>query len=110
MTFILMHSIPGNPFATEKNLPQGVYDNLMKHYNLDKPLIVQYGIYLKSIARFDFGPSIQSSSLTVNTYIKSGFPISARLGFQALIIQFFSVCSWESLLPSIITDGRITQQ
>ncbi|MBZ4645454.1 MAG: oligopeptide transport system permease protein [Petroclostridium sp.] len=86
LTFILMHAIPGNPFAKEGKMPPGVYENLLKYYNLDKPLAVQYFLYLKSLLRLDFGPSLKSSVITVNYYIKNGFPVSLHLGIQALII------------------------
>lgn len=85
-TFILMHTIPGNPFAKEGKMPPGVFENLMKHYNLDKPLIEQYGLYLKNLTKFDFGPSLKSKTITVNYYIKHGFPKSMHLGIQALIV------------------------
>ncbi|NGQ94653.1 ABC transporter permease [Brevibacillus sp. SYP-B805] len=86
LTFVLMHSIPGNPFAKEGKMPPGVFENLMRYYHLDEPLYVQYGLYLKSLLQFDFGPSIKSSTLTVNDYIREGFPVSLHLGLQALII------------------------
>lgn len=87
ITFILMHSVPGNPFATEnKNIPEVVLENLMKKYGLDKPLSEQYVMYLKNILRFDFGESMKSDSETVNEMIARGFPVSARLGAQALLI------------------------
>ncbi|MDF0727865.1 ABC transporter permease [Cytobacillus sp. S13-E01] len=86
ITFTLMHTIPGNPFAQEGTMPKAVYDNLQSYYNLDKPLIVQYGLYLKALVQFDFGPSLKSSSISVNDYIKNGFPISLHLGAQALLI------------------------
>jgi ABC-type dipeptide/oligopeptide/nickel transport system permease component len=86
LTFIIMKIIPGNPFAKEGVMPPAVYDNLQRHYNLDKPEIVQYGLYLKSLLQLDFGPSMKSSSLTVNDYIKKGFPVSLHLGIQALLI------------------------
>lgn len=86
LTFILMHSVPGNPFAKEGTMPQGVYDNLQRYYNLDKPLYVQYFLYLKQLAKLDFGPSLKSSVITVNDYIKNGFPVSLHLGAQALVV------------------------
>ncbi|MEH7385519.1 ABC transporter permease [Bacillus sp. JJ1521] len=86
LTFILMHSIPGNPFAQEGTMPEAVYNNLQSYYNLDKPLLVQYGLYLLSILQFDFGPSYKSSTLTVNDLIVNGFPVSLHLGTQALLI------------------------
>ncbi|MBS4179310.1 ABC transporter permease [Lederbergia citrea] len=86
ITFIIMKVIPGNPFAKEGPMPPAVYNNLQRHYNLDKPNIVQYGMYLKSLAQLDFGHSMKSQSLTVNDYIKNGFPVSLHLGLQALVI------------------------
>lgn len=87
ITFILMHSVPGNPFANEnKNIPEVVYQNLLKKYGLDKPLSEQYLIYLKNIVRWDFGESMKSNTETVNEMIARGFPVSAQLGLQALLI------------------------
>ncbi|MYL35132.1 ABC transporter permease subunit [Pontibacillus yanchengensis] len=86
ITFLLMHSIPGNPFAKEGTMPEAVYNNLQHYYNLDKPLVVQYGLYLKQLAQFDFGPSLKSKTITVNDYIVNGFPVSLHLGMQALVI------------------------
>ncbi|MEK3890152.1 ABC transporter permease [Bacillus sp. FSL K6-3431] len=86
ITFIIMKIIPGNPFAREGAMPPAVYANLQRHYHLDKSEIVQYGLYLKSLIQLDFGPSMKSQSLTVNDYIKKGFPVSLHLGLQALVI------------------------
>jgi ABC-type dipeptide/oligopeptide/nickel transport system permease component len=87
ITFVLMHSVPGNPFANEnKNIPEVVYQNLMRKYGLDKPLSEQYVIYLKNIARGNFGESMKSNVETVNEMIARGFPVSAGLGAQALLI------------------------
>lgn len=86
ITFIIMHSVPGDPFAREGTMPEAVYQNLRSFYNLDEPLIVQYGLYLTQIAQFDFGPSLKSHTLTVNDYIEKGFPVSMQLGLQALLV------------------------
>ena len=90
LTFILMHSVPGDPFAREGTMPESIRENLYKYYHLDKPKIQQYGLYFKNLViDFDFGPSLKSSTLTVNDYIKKGFPISFHLGMQALLIAVF---------------------
>jgi len=87
ITFILMHSVPGNPFATEsRKIPPNIMENLMKKYGLDKPKSEQYIMYLKNIAKFDFGESMKSDSETVNQIIARGFPVSARLGLQSILI------------------------
>lgn len=89
LTFVLMHAIPGNPFAKEGRMPESVYKNLQRHFNLDKPLIVQYGLYLEDVLKFDLGPSMKSQTMTVNDMINNGFPVSAHLGLQALVFAVF---------------------
>ncbi|EWG09519.1 ABC transporter permease [Cytobacillus firmus] len=90
LTFFLMHSIPGSPFNEERNTSEAVQRNLEKFYHLDEPLYVQYGMYLKSVATFDFGPSIKKSSQTVNEMLGRGFPVSFELGIVTLIVAVFS--------------------
>lgn len=88
ITFILMNAIPGNPFANEsRRIPENIYENLTKKYGLDKPKTEQYVTYLKNIAKFDFGESMKSNVETVNEMISRGFPVSATLGFKALLIS-----------------------
>lgn len=86
ITFILMHSVPGNPFRNESKMPKVVYENLQKKYGLDKPLSEQYFIYLGKVVRGDFGDSMKSRVETVNDMIKRGFPVSAVIGVEALLI------------------------
>jgi ABC-type dipeptide/oligopeptide/nickel transport system permease component len=86
ITFVLMHSVPGNPFAKEGKMPAVVYENLQKKYGLDKPITEQYVIYLGNVLQGDFGDSMKSRVETVNQMIDRGFPISGQLGLQALLI------------------------
>jgi peptide/nickel transport system permease protein len=90
LTFVIMKCIPGDPFASDANvLPQEVLNNIRAKYNLDKPIPVQYVLYIKNLATFNLGPSIQSETRTVNDIIASGFPASATLGIQSIIIALF---------------------
>jgi oligopeptide transport system permease protein len=85
ITFFLMNSIPGGPFNAEKSLtPAAMKANEVK-YGLDKPLMVQYGIYLKRILSLDLGPSIKRKGQTVNEIIALKFPISMRVGSIAIL-------------------------
>ncbi|MDM5337057.1 ABC transporter permease [Fictibacillus enclensis] len=87
LTFVIMHTIPGDPFSSDSDvLPEEVLNNMRAKFNLDKPLPVQYLLYLKNLASFDLGPSIESETRNVNTLIAEGLPVSALLGFQALVI------------------------
>lgn len=90
LTFFLMHSIPGSPFNEERATSEAVQKNLESFYHLDEPLFVQYFIYLKSVATFDFGPSIKKSSQTVNEMLGRGFPVSFELGMITLIVAIIS--------------------
>lgn len=90
LTFFLMHSIPGSPFNEERATSEAVQKNLEAYYHLDEPLYVQYLLYLKAVATFDFGPSIKKSSQSVNELLGRGFPVSFELGMVTLIVAIFS--------------------
>lgn len=87
VTFVIMHSIPGDPFSNDsKALSESQLNNMKAKFHLDQPLHIQYLIYLKNIIQLDLGPSIQSETRTVNTIIIEGFGASALLGIQSIII------------------------
>jgi oligopeptide transport system permease protein len=85
-TFFLMHSIPGDPFIGERVIPDEVLRSLYAYFGLDQPLWVQYLKYLKGLCQGELGPSIIYQGRSVNQFIAEGFPISARLGLQALLL------------------------
>lgn len=86
ITFFLMKAIPGDPFTQDKALPKEILESLYEHYKLNDPWYIQYGNYLKSILTWDLGPSFKYKSRTVNDIINSGFPISATLGLEAMLL------------------------
>lgn len=86
LTFFLMHLVPGGPFLAEKAPSEQTLRALERKYGLDKPLGVQYINYMKGVIRFDLGPSIKLRGRTVNDIIKTGFPVSARLGAIAVLV------------------------
>lgn len=86
VTFVLMHAIPGGPFAGEKAVAPEVARNIEKHYHLSEPLGQQYVDYLKKIIRLDFGPSFKYPDRTVNDLIREGFPVSALIGLIAVLV------------------------
>ncbi len=89
ITFIIMKIIPGGPFESESKVSDAAKANLEKFYGLDKPLIIQYLNYLKSIITWDFGPSMVSTSLTPNYIISNNLPITMQLGLQAITVALF---------------------
>jgi oligopeptide transport system permease protein len=85
ITFIMMHAIPGGPFTREKALPDAVLEALNKKYHLDDPLWKQYLDYLKGVISLDLGPSFQKTGMTVNDFIREGFPATMKIGLGAVI-------------------------
>ncbi len=88
VTFFVMHAVPGGPFIGEKAISKEAQAALEAKYGLDKPLIEQYGTYLKDVVtRFDFGPSLKQRGRMVVDIIADGMRTSAKLG---LIAAFFA--------------------
>lgn len=85
VTFFMMRAIPGGPFTRERPVPEEIMRALNAKYNLDAPLFVQYVDYMKGLVTFDLGPSFSKIGVSVNELIGSGFPITARVGFFAIL-------------------------
>lgn len=86
ITFFLMHAIPGGPFTAEKSLPPYVLHSIEERYKLNDPLYKQYGDYLCNLVQGDMGPSFKYPGRSVNDIIKEGFPVSFKLGIEAILI------------------------
>jgi oligopeptide transport system permease protein len=84
--FFLMRAAPGGPFDQEQTLPPEVMANLERAYGLDKPILWQYGRYLKSLAQGDFGPSFKYKDFSVTELIGQGFPVTLQLGAMAMAL------------------------
>ena len=94
ITFILMHTAQGSPWDRSggRQLPQVVVDNLNRKYGLDKPVYVQFLLYVWNVLHFDFGLSYQYQGKTVTTLIAEGWPYTATVGVIAFaLIVFFGV-------------------
>lgn len=84
VTFFVMHAVPGGPFVGEKATTPAVQAAMEAKYGLDKPVMVQYGTYLRDIvAKLDFGPSLKQRGRMVMDIITDGMKTSAKLGVIA---------------------------
>jgi len=88
LAFVLIRAAPGGPFDGEKSLPVEIEANLRAAYHLDEPLYQQFGRYMVNLARGDFGPSFQYNDFSVTELIRTGFPVSLRLGSLAMLLAF----------------------
>ena len=59
--------------------------NLEAKYGLDQPITTQYLIFLRNLARGDFGISFVQENQEVNDIIREHFPVSAILGVLAVV-------------------------
>ncbi len=89
VTFFLVRAAPGGPFDTEKAVSEQVRAVLEARYQLDLPLHEQYLSYLGDLFRGDMGPSFYYPGRSVNDLIFQGLPITAELGFYALVFALF---------------------
>ncbi|MDE0455119.1 MAG: ABC transporter permease subunit [Gammaproteobacteria bacterium] len=89
LAFFLIRIAPGGPFDLIPDLDPAAAENLRKAYDLDKPLLEQYGNYLWRLANGDLGPSLAYRDRNVAELIAEGFPVSAQLGLTAMVLGLF---------------------
>lgn len=88
LIYFMVYAMPGDPVAAlggERGLPEAVQQQIRERYNLDKPFIVQYLLYLKGILTFDFG--ITFSGREVIDVIGEAFPVTIKLAFMAIVFE-----------------------
>jgi oligopeptide transport system permease protein len=84
IAFFMIRLAPGGPFDIDRAVPSEVAANLDRAYGLDRPLLVQYGLYLGNVLRGDFGPSFRYKDFTVGQLIRGGLPASLTVGGLAI--------------------------
>lgn len=89
LTFVLIHLVPGDPMSQGgKNLPAEAKAAFKAKYGLDKPLVEQYGTYLKNLfTKGELGESMIYTGRSVNSVISRYAPISGSIGVRALLIE-----------------------
>jgi peptide/nickel transport system permease protein len=90
VTFILARSIPGDPCRAilgEKASVETCERFTIEH-GLDKPIPVQFGIYLQNLAKGDLGDSIRFGRPVLLIMIER-LPTTIELGFAAMAIAVF---------------------
>jgi oligopeptide transport system permease protein len=86
LTFFLVKLLPGNPFLSE-TVPEVVQQKQREFYGLDKPLHVQYLVYMSNLVRGDLGSSLKKTGKSVAAIIGETFPVSAKLGLVAFVFS-----------------------
>jgi len=85
LIYWLVFSLPGDPTAGkcgERPCSPTYVANFNEKYNLNDPLIVQYGKYMGNVIQGDFGES--QYGIPVSDELKERFKVTGKLGLMAL--------------------------
>lgn len=88
LIYFMVFSLPGDPVIAlggERGMSDAAANRLRADFNLDKPFIVQYLLYLKGIFTFDFGTAF--SGRPVIDVVKAAFPTTAKLAAMAITFE-----------------------
>jgi oligopeptide transport system permease protein len=87
LTFILMHSVPGGPWAREKALPPQTVARLNEKFGLNDPIYVQYIRWAGNLLQGNLGPSFKFADRTVNEIVSDGIGTTMQLGLMAFTLS-----------------------
>ncbi len=83
IVFLTMHLTPGDPIehmlGQAGRITQRQIDELRAHYALDRPMLVQYGLFLKRALVGDFGPSYSHLGRPVREVVAERLPATLEL-------------------------------
>jgi peptide/nickel transport system permease protein len=111
LNFVLVHAAPGDPVETIAGASGGMSPELMAElrtqYGLDKPLVVQLGVYLGKVLRGDLGYSY-FFNLPVLAMIGERVPATLLLVLSA-VISAFLIGTTLGVLSSRKPNGALSQ-
>jgi oligopeptide transport system permease protein len=88
LIYTMVFAIPGNPVegrCGERPCPPNYIAAFNAEYNLDKPLLVQYGLYLGKLLQGDLGTNFYGNSVAHELAIR--WPTTIKLAVMAIIIE-----------------------
>lgn len=95
VTFLIINLAPGDPVSViqggqiQARISPEAYQQMVKHYGLDKPIHVRYLIWLRRLATFDFGDSFRTHQ-PVTKMILERLPATLALNVAALFIALLA--------------------
>ena len=88
LIYALVFLMPGDPVQAlggDRGLSAAAEARVRAEYNLDKPFIVQYLLYLKGVFSLDFGTTF--SGRPVTEVMAHAFPVTIKLAAMALVFE-----------------------
>ncbi len=87
LAFFLIRLVPGDPIETlagERGIDATRHAALLKEYGLDRPILVQYGIYIGRVLHGDLGKSLITQAPVLDEFLAL-FPATVELGLCAIV-------------------------
>ena len=111
LNFVLVHAAPGDPVETIAGASGGMSEELKAElrtqYGLDKPLVVQLGVYLAKVVQGDLGYSYFFNVL-VSDLIAERLPATLLLVLASVVIAFL-IGTTLGVLSSRKPNGLLSQ-
>jgi oligopeptide transport system permease protein len=88
LVYALVFALPGDPVKAmfgDKPINQAVAAQIRAEYNLDKPFIIQYLLFLKNALTLNFGNTFAGQP--VIDEIGRAFPVTIKLGLMAFVFE-----------------------
>lgn len=88
LIFAMVWALPGDPFAGkcgERPCPPAYIEAQIDKYNLDDPLLVQYGKYMVNLLQGDLGETFRGRA--VSEEIANALPATVKLTVMAILIE-----------------------
>ena len=87
LVFVILRVVPGDPakMLLPDGAPQSAVDELNRQLGLHEPLYVQYGLFLQSVFRGDFGQSFQYRAPALRVVVER-LAATVQLALAALLI------------------------
>src|SRR3954470_14784221 len=87
LAFFLIRLVPGDPIETlagERGIDAARHEKLLHEYGLDRPVLVQYGIYIGKVLKGDLGKSIITQEPVIREFAQL-FPATIELAVCAIL-------------------------
>jgi len=87
LAFFLIRIVPGDPIETmagERGIDATRHAALLKEYGLDRPVLVQYGIYIGRVLHGDLGKSMITQEPVMSEFLTL-FPATIELAACAIV-------------------------
>jgi ABC-type dipeptide/oligopeptide/nickel transport system permease component len=89
VVFFMIRFVPGDPakiIVGNQRITEANLENIRKQYRLDRPLLVQYGLWIRDLGDGKLGRSFQQRT-EVRDLIEARLPLTAKLTIYSFVLS-----------------------